>query len=755
MNDAGWRHPGLWLAALMVAVSAEFSRALAFTDGGLSLFWPIAGLGLVMAHRWGWRGVSALWMGLLAWAVVSYPQVWWAAPLIAVAGSIGPLVVWRLTRQLVHRYPQPFQRLPGVVRIIAAQLLVGSPLAACIGTGLYVTLDASVASAGMPPPSTILLYIAVYWIIESCGALLVTPLAWDVLISQKRQGARSRVRQMLAAFKGYGGMTIGILGLSSLLAAAFAVSDAANARAFSYLILPMLVVAAQRCNARAAHTLLASTGLLITAMSAFAMQHLRSADAEALVELLLLVLFMLVSAGVVQMLVALNAERRAALERLEAQAFTDPLTGLANEAGLYRAYEQQSAAGSFMPGLVMMQLGNWQAIEQLDGPQALMDAEQLAARLVSQECPGWFWARTGSGDLIGLTHANEVTTTQLETLLATLGSPVDTGAPLVSTIAPLWRACGVTASAASMASTPPAMNVMLARLREAALESADTSSVPILRVAPDDNERIRANAQAIESVRQALNEGRLVIWAQPIGQMPVQSEAPQAPRKCEALVRLLDEKGQILSPALFMPAAMQGGLMQQLDREVIDRTLGWFAARPEVLAHIDYCSLNLSAPSLGNPGLADWIASRLRHHAVPPERFTFEITESQAIAQPRQAAQTITELRALGCRVAIDDFGTGNATFDYLKRFRVDVVKIDGSFIKELHLQPLDRAIVRSMVDIARLLHVHTVAEHVDHPDILQWTQTLGVDDIQGYWLGRPQPLDELFRPVLQARSAP
>ena len=670
------------------------------------------------------------------------------------AGSIGPLVVWRLTRRLVERYPQPFQRLPGVVRIIAVQLLVGSPLAACIGTVLYVFLDTSTATSGLPPVTTILMFVAVYWIIESCGALLVTPLAWDVLISQKRQGIGARLGHLLAAFQGHMGMTVGILGFSGLLAAAFAVSDAANARAFSYLILPMLVVASQRCNARAAYTLLATTGLLITAMSAYAIQHLRSPDTEALVELLLLVLFMLVSAGVVQMLVALNAERRAAQERLEAQAFTDPLTGLANEAGLYRAYEQQITPTTETPGLVMMQLANWQAIEQLDGPQALMDAEQLAARLVRQETPEWFWARTGSGDLIALTHAGEVTAAQLETLVAALGSPVDTGAPVVKTIPPLWRACGVTASAASMGGTPPAMNVMLARLREAALESTDTHSVPILRVAPDDNERIRANAQAIESVRQALNEGRLAIWAQPIGQMPAEGSTPQAPRKCEALVRLLDDKGQLLSPALFMPAAMQGGLMQQLDREVIDRTLGWFAARPEVLAHIDYCSLNLSAPSLGNPGLSGWIASRLRHHAVPPERFTFEITESQAIAQPRQAAQTITELRALGCRVAIDDFGTGNATFDYLKRFRVDVVKIDGSFIKELHLQPLDRAIVRSMVDIARLLHVHTVAEHVDHPDILQWTQDLGVDDIQGYWLGRPQPLDELFRPVLQSPTA-
>ena len=307
---------------------------------------------------------------------------------------------------------------------------------------------------------------------------------------------------------------------------------------------------------------------------------------------------------------------------------------------------------------------------------------------------------------------------------------------------PMWRACGVTWA---QGLTAPALNVGLARLREASQWAAETPQSPVLVIEPHDDNRLRASAQAVEDVRAALREGRLALWAQAIGKAPGDPRGTGQGRKCEILVRLLDEHGEVQSPARFLPAAMQGGLMQQLDRDVIDRTLAWFAERPSVLDRMDYCSINLSAPSLGNPGLAAWIASRLQHHGVPAQRFTFEITESQAIGQPRQASQTITELRALGCRVAIDDFGTGHATFDYLKRFEVDIVKIDGSFIKDLHHQPLDRAIVRSMVDIARLLHVHTVAEHVDRPDILEWTQSLGIDDVQGYWLGRPQPLEDLL----------
>lgn len=743
MNDARWRHPGLWLSALIIAISAEVSRTLAFADGGLSLFWPVAGMGFAMAHRWGWAGVGALWLGLVAWAVVAYPQVGWAAPLVGLAGTVGPLLVWRLTQALARQFVQPFDRLQGVVRIMAAQLLVGSPVAALVGTSLFVWLDPDLATSGLPGWGTLLSYVAVYWIIESCGALLVAPLAWDVLIRQRKAGLAQRLQLLADAFRGHGLITAAVVALAAGLAAAFALTDSANARAFSYLVLPLLVMVAHRCNGRASHLLLAGTGLLITAMSAYAMQRVRSADTASLGELLLLVLFMLVSAGVVQMLVALNTERREALQRLDAQAHTDPLTGLGNEAGLYREVQGFAPQDATPTGLALLQLVNWQAIEQLDGPQALTTLELSAARLLCSESPQWYWARLGTGQLAGWSTTGGIEAHTLDGLASILNTRYQGDAATPATVAPLWRACGVV-----MGPTPAggvAVSSLIARLREASLLAGDATQSPVLAVENNDGERLRAQAQAIEDVRRALREGRLALWAQPIGNGQPDPATEQAPLKCEILVRLLDDHGQVVSPGRFLPAAMQGGLMQSLDREVIDRTFAWFAAHPTALQHIDYCSINLSAPSLGNPGLTQWIQSRLQAHGVPAARFTFEITESQAIAQPRQASQTITELRALGCRVAIDDFGTGHATFDYLKRFAVDIVKIDGSFIKDLHLQPLDRAIVRSMVDIAKLLHVHTVAEHVDHPDVVRWARQLGIDDIQGYWLGRPQPMDKLF----------
>lgn len=743
MTAAALRQPGPWLAGALAAASAEASRLLAFADGGLSLFWPVAGIGLAMLHRWGWQGLLALYTGLLLWAFNAYPQQPWAAPWVALASSIGPLAVWRLTRQRWEGQRSPFNHITSVSRFLQAELLVGAPLAAGLGTGLLLWLDPTARMDALPLASSVLSYVLVYWVIEACGALLVTAVAWDLLVGLQRLPWRKRLQAQWVALQANRTMLVLMPVLTALMASSFAFSEAANARAFSYLLLPLLVMVANRCGPRATHLHLAGTGLLVTAVSAYALQHLRPGARDGLVELLLLVLFMLVSAGVVLLLVAVSAERRLALQRLESQAFTDPLTGLSNEAGLLRAYEHWLQSGAPAVGVVRLRLANSQAIEQLQGPARLTTHEIGAAACVERLEPAWQWARTAPGRLMGLAPAEQITPARLSRLQAGLADSVSsTGADEPSTaVRPLWQ------TAAALVDDPAQalpFSVLLSRLREATSHSQPDPQPVLLSVHAGDSQRLRTHAEAVERVRSAITQGRLALWAQPIGQPPLGHPA-QGPLRCEVLARLLDEQGQLRLPGDFLPTAMQGGLMQLLDRTVIDQTLAWFAAHPQALARIDYCSLNLSGPTMGNPDIACWIGAAFQRHGVPAQRFTFEITENQAISQPRQAADTLQRLRALGCRVAIDDFGTGHATFDYLKRFPVDIIKIDAAFVKELDTQPLDRVIVRSMVEVARLLNVKTVAEHVDSPDILRWTQELGIDDVQGYLLGKPQPLAQLL----------
>ena len=177
----------------------------------------------------------------------------------------------------------------------------------------------------------------------------------------------------------------------------------------------------------------------------------------------------------------------------------------------------------------------------------------------------------------------------------------------------------------------------------------------------------------------------------------------------------------------------------------MEQTFEWFATHPHALEKLSHCAINLSGPTVASPVIAQRIAQGLKLHQLPAHKFTFEITESQAIANPAQATDTIRAIRECGCRVAIDDFGTGVATFDYLKRFDVDYIKIDGAFIQSLLDDPVDRVIVESMVKVAHQLKVRTVAEFVSSPELQRAVTELGVDESQGYVFGAPRPLHEWF----------
>ncbi len=754
----------LWMAGLLVAASAELSRRLTFNDGGASLFWPVAGLGFAFLHLWHWKGLLPLAGGMALWALASFPSQPWAWPLVVLAGCVGPVVVWQTTRQPFGQVERPFLQTRQTLAYLKAQLLYGGPAAATVGTVTLLAIGMAAGAGADTLDWTGLASLwAVYWIIEVCGALLIAPAAWDVLVDQQSQPWRQRLHVLARSLAENRMLLIVSPVIALALAAAFAFTDSANARAFSYLLLPMLLLVANRCGPRATHLHLMLSGLLVSALTAFAMQRLGPGGDGGFTELVLLALFLTVSAAVMLMLVAVYEERRNALRRLEAQAFTDPYTGLANEAGFQRAYAARNGSRTPGPGaplVLQVWLANWQAIEQLHSASDLIRVEMEAASLLTRLLPEALWSRTGPGRMLGLYVCGPDDPALLRQLAVALGDivasktapdaaspdpepPSDTLPPPIETpLRTLWR---VSAVGCPPGQDSPPLEVILARLREADEASKSSPTPPILLLQPGDSLRLRQAAETIEQTRERILRGDIVLYAQPIVANVPSDDGRPARLKCEILSRLKNHRGEIVPPADFMPAAMQGGLMQLLDQVVIDKTLAWFASHPGALERLEYCAINLSGPTMGNPELASWIRTAFERHRVPANRFTFEVTESQAIAQPLQAARTLKDLRGLGCRVAIDDFGTGHATFDYLKRFEVDIIKIDGAFIRELDVQPLDRVIVRSMVEVATLLGMRTVAEFVDSPEIRHWARELGIDDCQGYELGRPQPIDRLF----------
>lgn len=242
-------------------------------------------------------------------------------------------------------------------------------------------------------------------------------------------------------------------------------------------------------------------------------------------------------------------------------------------------------------------------------------------------------------------------------------------------------------------------------------------------------------------IEHALDNDLFVLYAQRIEGLASATPGLHA----EVLVRMQDSDGSLIAPGAFLPAAERFHLASRIDKWVLNHALAWVQDLPS-LAAVDNLSINLSGQSVGDRAFQRWALDVLK--AVGPEvcrRLCFEITETTAIAHLADAAQFITQVRALGLRVALDDFGAGASSFGYLKSLPVDYLKIDGQFIRDLMNDPLDDVAVRCFVEVARVVGVKTVAEFVDKPEVLERLKVIGVDLVQGYWLHRPAPLAGLL----------
>ena len=241
---------------------------------------------------------------------------------------------------------------------------------------------------------------------------------------------------------------------------------------------------------------------------------------------------------------------------------------------------------------------------------------------------------------------------------------------------------------------------------------------------------------------EALEQSRFTLFAQDI--RPV-SELSLEPGY-EILLRLRAPDGHLISPMKFIPAAERYGLMPRLDRWVIERTLAELGALRGDGHPMPRLVVNLSATSLEDGGLLDFISSALRKHQVPPHRLSFELTETTAVTQMAAVSRLLNDLRSLGCSIGLDDFGSGMSSFGYLRRLPVDYVKIDGSFVHKMDTDPVDRAMVASIHRIGRVMGLHTVAERVESESVLAALREVGVDFAQGYAIARPAPLASVLR---------
>ena len=210
----------------------------------------------------------------------------------------------------------------------------------------------------------------------------------------------------------------------------------------------------------------------------------------------------------------------------------------------------------------------------------------------------------------------------------------------------------------------------------------------------------------------------------------------------EFLLRLDDEEGQPMSPWQVIQAAERYDLMREVDRWVIRHAFDTIVAQANGPGARCTYSINLSGQSAADATLEGYIAEQIERSGVDPRSLWFELTETAAIAHFSTARDLIAHLRGLGARFALDDFGSGLSSFGYLKNLPIDVIKIDGQFVRNIVEDPADREMVRAIHQVGRAMGVETVAEFVESAAILRELVGIGIDYAQGYHIGRPCPAE-------------
>ncbi len=248
--------------------------------------------------------------------------------------------------------------------------------------------------------------------------------------------------------------------------------------------------------------------------------------------------------------------------------------------------------------------------------------------------------------------------------------------------------------------------------------------------------------QWVPRIEQALEQGRFVLYCQPILSLKHNDESS---RHYEVLIRMRAEDGTLIPPGAFISSAERYDIMPAIDRWVVAEALSLYnqALQRNPAFAGDRCSINLSGASLCDEKTLAFIHQQLDKYAIPDGSICFEITETAAVANLGQAIRLINDLKKRGCFFSLDDFGSGMSSFAYLKNLPVDYLKIDGSFVQDIVTDPIDFAMVRAINEIGHVMGLETIAEYVSGDDICEKLRELGVDYGQGYGLAFPVPMAE------------
>ncbi len=258
----------------------------------------------------------------------------------------------------------------------------------------------------------------------------------------------------------------------------------------------------------------------------------------------------------------------------------------------------------------------------------------------------------------------------------------------------------------------------------------------VMRFAPDvlNTER---SLEIERKIRSALSSDKIFFHLQP------QYDINHNLRGFEALARMKDDDGSMISPADFIPIAEKTGLVDRIDMRVFELAVEFLAKVSKETENDVMMSVNVSVRHLMKNNFINDIKQVLKYHEISPERIEIEITESIMIDSAEKALQRINEIKAMGMKVAIDDFGTGYSSLSYLNNFPSDLLKIDKAFIDQMSLSESSKQYVAMIISIGHILHLKVISEGVESADQVDILKNIGCDYIQGFVWGKPMPPEE------------
>lgn len=746
--------------ALLFCVAAQWLSA---GQTGL-LIWPAPAIAFAFGWRHGRRWVVPAALGAAIWGLSATTEPAFAA-LCALATVPGALVALTVLSRLAEWRPVEHRR-QAVARFLLSALLLTAVIDAVVltagaqwvGMGLANPL-ASVAGQG---PGLALELISA-WLIEAAGLLIVTP----AVLALVDDGADPDQTHFGARLFDLPVVALGLLvaGLAYLLAGGPTPSPFATQWSFLLLfsVFPLLAWSATHLGERShaltsllvglpliasqawvhlgpaglpgpASPMLAEGVVAVTPLSpgmAFALAHAQALGGTAIV----------VAAALCSLLLqAVCADFRLATNRVAQQSRRDMTTGLLNDRGLLAEISDHLVApdrGSL--GLVNLHLTNFDAVGELCGAVEAIQLEQACSDLLQRQPFLRFAARVAPGRYVLVTSADTVA--QVRAIARELYSQLN-GQLFQTEHGSLRLQCcagGLLLDRLTVITSEDCLSA----LADAANIAASVRD-PRIFVEPLSQMMIdarRTQQGKIEHIREAIRDNRIELHAQLVND----PDAPPGTRSFELLTRLLDRDGTLIQPPEFLGLAAQAQMSIPLDRSVVRSAFEWLAAHPPALRGTWKCSINLSGATMSDGSIADYIREQRALYGIPAERIVFEITESEAIRNPAAASRLVDDLKQQGFGIALDDFGTGLATFEYLKRFPLDYLKIDGSFIRNLMSNPIDEEIVISTIRVAARLQLRTIAEHVHNGEICERLRSLGIDRQQGDYFGKPVPLADLF----------